>query len=259
MASVNKVINQVYETNDYSLFKQLKGNRTINMPNIRRLKDSFNIKQLENPIIVNEKFEIIDGQHRFKVCSELGLPVHYMICNNFGLQEVQMLNSNMSNWKREDYLNAYCDMGIEPYLQFRNFMHDYPEFGIASAEALLTQRLSGGHWSKTDKEHSTNNSGSIAVKYFENGDLQIPDLNLSRKQAKMIIQIKPYYDGFNRAVFVRAIIGLCRNPNFDFATFIKKLESQPNALTHCSNVGQYKELIEEIYNYRSRNKVSLKY
>lgn len=254
-----KIINQVYETNDYTIFKQLTGNRPYNMPNIKRLKDSFAKKQIENPIIVNENFEVIDGQHRLKTCSDLGLPVHFIICNNLGLQEVQMLNSNMSNWKREDYLNSYCNMGLEPYLQFRDFMNDYPEFGIAASEALLTQRLSGGSWSRTDKEHSTNNSGSIAIKYFENGDLYIPDLSLSKKQAEMILQVKTFYEGFNRATFVRAMIGLFRNPNFDFSTFIKRLEMQPTALVHCSNVGQYKELIEEIYNYRSRNKVSLKY
>lgn len=259
MAGANKVINQVYETTDYTLFKTLQGNRAINMPNIRRLKDSFLKKQLENPIIVNEKFEIIDGQHRFRVCKELGLPVHYMICNNFGLKEVQMLNSNMSNWKREDYLKAYCDMGIEPYLKFRSFMNDFPEFGIASSEALLTQKLSGGHIARQDKVHSTNASGSIAIKYFENGDLVIPDLELSYKQAKMILQIKPFYNGFYRSVFVRAMIGLFRNPNYDHATFIKRLETQPNSLGHCSTVAQYRELIEEIYNYRARNKVSLRY
>ena len=254
-----KIINQVYETYDYSIFKQLTGNRSYNMPNIRRLKDSFAKKQIENPIIVNENFEVIDGQHRLKTCTELGLPVHFIICNNLGLQEVQMLNSNMSNWKREDYLNSYCNMGLEPYLQFRDFMEDYPDFGIAACEALLTQRLSGGKLMTRDKEHSTNNSGSIAVKYFEHGDLHIPDLNLSRKQADMILQIKPFYDGFNRATFVRAMIGLFRNPNFDFKTFIKKLEMQPKALGNRNNVGQFKELIEDIYNYRSHNKVSLKY
>lgn len=254
-----KVINQVYETNDYTIFKQLAGNRPYNMPNIRRLKDSFAKKQIENPIIVNENFEVIDGQHRLKTCSELGIPVHFIICNGLGLQEVQMLNTNMSNWKKEDYLNSYCNMGLEPYLQFREFMDEYPEFGIAACEALLSQKLSGGNLSRRDKEHTTNQSGQIAIKYFENGDLHIPDLNLSRKQADMILQIKPFYNGFNRQTFVRAMISLFRHPNFDFETFIKKLEMQPTALGHCNNVGQYKELIEDIYNYRSRNKVSLKY
>ena len=46
---------------------------------------------------------------------------------------------------------------------------------------------------------------------------------------------------------------------FDLKTFIRKLELQPSALSDCSNRTQYKMLIEDIYNYKSRNKVNLRY
>jgi len=41
--------------------------------------------------------------------------------------------------------------------------------------------------------------------------------------------------------------------------FIGKLEAQPTALKKCAKVDQYVDLIEEIFNYRSQSKVSLRY
>lgn len=254
-----KVINQVMQTNDYNLFKKLEGNRNVNRVHVKRLTDNFKTKYLVCPIIVNQDYEVIDGQHRLEAAKQLELPVNFIICNDYGLQEVQLLNSNTSNWKKVDYLNAFCDLGYPEYLKFKIFMDSYPDFGIAASEAILTGLLSGTKSGSVSKDIATNASGSMAVKYFENGDLEIPDFKLSKILAQKILQIQPFYDGFNRASFVRAMLGVLRNENYDHDVFINRLKMQPNALYHCSNVGQYKQLIEDIFNYRSRSKVSLKF
>ena len=54
----------VFKTFDYGLFKNIKGNRELNPKNYKKILHSMGNKQLEIPIIVNEKYEIIDGQHR---------------------------------------------------------------------------------------------------------------------------------------------------------------------------------------------------
>jgi len=105
-----KVVNEVKETNDYSMFRTLEGNRHLNKLHVKRLKESFQKAYLLSPIIVNEKFEIIDGQHRFEAAKQLGVPINFLIAPKYGLKEAQMLNENMKNWKKEDYLNAYCDL-----------------------------------------------------------------------------------------------------------------------------------------------------
>lgn len=58
-----QVVGQVCQTNDYSLFKTLKGNRNINQAHLYRLTKSIKEKYLLSPIVVNEHFEIIDGQN----------------------------------------------------------------------------------------------------------------------------------------------------------------------------------------------------
>lgn len=257
-----KILNQVLETNDYSKFAILQGNRQVNKLHVKRLKDSFKESYLLSPIIVNQNYEIIDGQHRYYAAKELELPLRFIFCNDYSLKEVQLLNTNSSNWKKEDFLKGYCDLGYPEYLKFRKFMNAYPDFGIASCEAILTDKLtasSGKQNKSSEVKGPTNISGSYTVKYFQNGDLEINDYNKAIENAEKIMMIKPYYDGFFRPVFVRAMLGIFRINYYNHSQLISKLASNPTALQHCSNVTQYKLLIEEIYNFRSRDKVSLRF
>jgi len=256
-----KVVNQVNETNDYSMFRTLEGNRHVNKLHVKRLKESFQKAYLLSPIIVNEKFEIIDGQHRFEAAKQIGVPINFLIAPNYGLKEVQMLNENMKNWKKEDYLNAYCDLKHPEYLKFRNFMRRFTEFGMAACETILTGKLNGGSSNSTDTEFKseTNISGSFAIRYFQEGELTIPNYELSVENAEKIMMIKPYYEGFNRPTFVRAMIGIFKIEYYNHAKFIERLNANPTSLQHCANVTQYKLMVEDIYNFRSREKVSLRF
>lgn len=256
-----KKVNQVFATTDYKKFRILKGNRSVNKLHVRRLKESFKESYLLSPIIVNENLEIIDGQHRFEAAKEMNLPVHFIICEDYSLKEVQLLNTNMKNWKKEDYLNAFCDLGYPEYLKFRQFMNEYPDFAISSAETILTDSLSGGYKNTRSKDlvNVINKNGSYSIKYFQEGDLVIPDYKKSTENAEKILMIKPYYDGFNRSVFVRAMVGIFKVEDYSHSKFLERLKANPSVLQHCSNVTQYKLLIEDIYNFRSRNKVSLRF
>jgi hypothetical protein len=57
------------KTKDYARFKTLGGNRQLNELHLKRLLSSVMVKNLlfANPILVNEKFEIIDGLNRHSI------------------------------------------------------------------------------------------------------------------------------------------------------------------------------------------------
>jgi hypothetical protein len=164
----------------------------------------------------------------------------------------------MKNWKREDYLDGYCDLQYPEYLKLREFMRKYPDFPITAAEVICTQSVRNGI---QDKELGYRDANGYlqAAKYFQEGKLVIPDFRASCDIAEMILLLKPFYDGYNRALFVRSMVGMLKNENFSIAELIQKLTYQPNAIQHCTNITQYKLLIEDIYNYRRREKVSLRF
>ena len=244
---------QVQTSNDYPKFKTLIGNRKPNDLHVKRLTSSFKERYLFSPIIVNEKMQIIDGQHRFLAAKELNLPINYLVVDGYGLEEVQVLNTNTSNWKREDYLKAYCDLGVKPYLQMQQFMLDFPDFGVAIAEMILTNKVDGENANKrVDKVN-------MRMQGFQNGELTIPDLLKAYETAEKVLMFKPYYDGYNRATFVRTLITMFKNENYIHVDMISKLANNPSVLTHCANVTQYKFLLEDIFNFRRREKVNLRY
>jgi hypothetical protein len=256
-----ETVNQVYETTDYSRFKNLPGNRSINKQHVLRLVESFKTSYLMSPIIINEKSEIIDGQHRFLAAKELNLPIRFIVCNEYDLKQVQSLNTNSKNWRKEDYLKAYCDLNYPDYIKFRSFMYQYPEFGINACEVLLTDTASGSKLALSNKKliSETNKEGKYTARYFEEGKLKIKDYKKAQANAEKLLTVKPFYEGYNRLTFVRAMIGIFKIADYNHAQFLERLRSNPGMLTDCANVGHYKLLIEDIYNRRSREKISLRY
>lgn len=242
----------IKSTTEYDRFTSLTGNRDPRSLHLRRLIESFKKRYLFSPIIVNELYEIIDGQHRFWAAKELGLPVYYIVVQGYGLEEVQILNSNSADWKKLEYLKSYCDLGIKSYLWMQEFMVHYPDFGISVSEQLLTNAVSGANYMQ-------NKHMGGRKKTFQEGGLLIKDLKLAYENADKVMMFKPYYDGYNRSSFVTALIGFFKNENYNHEEMIGKVAQQPSAITHCATAMQYKILLEEIYNYKRRNKINLRY
>jgi hypothetical protein len=244
----------VQSTNNYAQFKFMGDNRDVNLLHVKRLVESFKVKQLVCPIIVNGNYEIIDGQHRYEACKELGLPVYYFVVPEYGIEEVQILNSNQKNWTKIDYLHSYCKAGRRPYLEFRQFMKDFPELSFQACERILTGFSQGRKTGNIDKK-------KVQMRDFEQGKLMIPDLNKSYVIGRKIMDFKPYYEGFYKGIFATVILALLKSKNYNHKEMMHKLSNCPIKLQDCLNVEAYKMLLEDIYNHKRLkvNKVSFRY
>jgi hypothetical protein len=258
-APLGEVISNVLSTTNYDMFNHVDGNRIVNKLHVRRLRESFKTKYLLSPIIVNSRFQIIDGQHRFNAAKELGLPINYIICPDYQLKEVQLLNTNSKNWKREDYLNAFCDLGYEHYVALRKFKNLYPEHGIENCMTLLSNKVGGLASSRKEFITETNKKGAFASRTFEEGEFKVEDYENACNMADKIRMIKPYYAYYYRRIFVITMVAMFKNKDYNHNQLITKLNHCPIPLENRINVTQQKLLIEEIYNYKSRDKVSLRY
>ncbi|HEX8333704.1 MAG TPA: ParB N-terminal domain-containing protein [Segetibacter sp.] len=251
MENHNEVF-KVFVTRDYDKFKIMADNRNINLLHVKRLVNSFNQKHLVSPIIVNEKFEVIDGQHRLRASRETNQPIHYIMIKGYGIKEVQILNTNQKNWLKIDYLHSYCAEGRKEYLEFAEFMKNFPDFGIQVSERILTG---------LSKKQGKIDGKKAQLKDFEEGKLNIPSLQNAYSVAKKVMDFKPYYEGFNRGTFVSAIISIFKNKKYNHKEMLHKLSVAPLKLSDCPNVEEYKLLIEKIYNYRrpGDDKTSFRY
>lgn len=122
----NEEAYKVYSTKDYSIFKRLVGNRDIPESRISKIVESIQtIGWVHNPIIVNEKMEVIDGQGRLTALQRLKMPVEYIIAEGAGNKECIYMNMNMVNWKLPDFIKSYAEQGNENYQRLLNLMEKY--------------------------------------------------------------------------------------------------------------------------------------
>lgn len=120
----------------------------------------------ENPIIVNEKYEVIDGQHRLEAAKSLNKPIHYIVHKGAKIEEVQLLNSAVRAWRFEDYIRSYKTAGNKNYAELEEFCNKY-KVPVGTG----VQLLSGIH----------NNRNSL-LQDFRDGKFEIHD----REEASQI-------------------------------------------------------------------------
>ena len=229
-------VNTVQVTSDYTKFQTKQGNRELNFLHLKRLTSS--VKEMDllhaNPILVNEKFEIIDGQHRFNVCQELKKPIYFLMVKGLGLTEIQILNANSKNWKMEDYVDGYCSMGMQQYCEFKKYV-ETTDLGISLLLALLC--------------------GSDNSDYTS--DLKTGKLKLTHKNRALIIlqwlkDWSEYYDGCKRRSFVLALVQLYSIKGYNHDKMMQKIKYQSAKLVDSLNTKTYLALLEEIYNFKER-------
>ena len=228
-------VNRVYKTNDYSIFNTIKGNRPLNRLHKKRLMESMTIQHLQSPIIVNKNMDIIDGQHRFESQKELNLPVYCIMMDDYGIKETHRLNSNSSDWKTSDFMEAYALQGLKDYIIYKEFYKDYG-FGHQDCLNMLTGTIK-------DRNIYT---------IFKTGNFKVTNHKDAIEIAEKIAMIAEYYDGYKRRGFVQAMQLAFNNPDYNHAKLLQKLKYKSTELVDCTNYRQYCYLLEDIYNYKTK-------
>lgn len=251
-------VNEVYKTSDLSIFKLIDGNRVPNLQHVKRLSESIRVNGMKcNPILVNEQMQVIDGQHRLMACKNTNSFVYYIIVDGYSLNEVHTLNLNQKNWTKKDFMEGYANMGVEPYIKLKSFIEKNDDFSFNDCVILCSNTSSNN--ADVSHKYKIQNPSLSKIEVFTEGTWAGKDFNIAQDWANKIRMISTYYNGYNRSVFVGTICGLFLNEKFDFNEFMHKLRLQPTALVDCANRDQYRTLIEDIYNWRSRTKINLKY
>jgi hypothetical protein len=230
-------VNTVLKTNDYSKFQTKQGNRSLNELHLKRLKNSVELNDLlhANPILVNENFEIIDGQHRFNVCRELNKPVYYLCIEGFGLPEIQILNANAKNWKMEDYIDGYCNLGFQEYCYFKNLLNK-TNLGITPLLAMFAMSGLNGD----------------SAENLKNGTLKLTNKTRGLIILQWINDWLHFYPGADRRTFILALIHLYKTKGYAHEKMMQKIKYQSTKLVDCTNAKTYIALLEEIYNFKER-------
>ena len=238
---------KIYETKDLGKFHLMHGNRPPNPRHIENISKNINeFGMLLQPILVNEKLEVIDGQHRLLAAKKSKSKIYFIIVNGYNIGQVKALNLNQKNWTNEDFLHSYADLGIDAYITLLDFISRHRVFNVNTTLCLF------GCLNSLNKSEK-----SIITGKFKEGTLILGDMKTAEKHAEQLKRLAPYHKIKHR--FCRTMINIFKNKNFVFDEFLQKLKLQPTSFVECATAEQYKDLIEKIYNYRRKNKVNLRF
>lgn len=229
-------------TNNYELFTYQPHNRDISQPHVGRIIKSIEEINLsaEFPIKVNDKYEIIDGQHRFEAWKRLGLPIYYLKSNIKPAdtdKAIIAVNANQKQWSAFEFITYWSKKGNTVYTDILNCAVAY-RLPINCAVCLVTNQ---SRVSSKDLKNGTLKAGKIP--YYEIG-VCINDFH----------EIFPHSRGH---YFIRAFLILYKSKYYNHKRHFEKFVLNRYKLKRCADKAQYLAMFEDILNWHSQKKISL--
>ena len=233
--TISKTI-KVEKTSNYDLFCIMNTNRGIDWRKVKSIADNFNDQISQStPITVNEKYEIIDGQHRFCVCQGLGKPIYYIRKNGLNIDHSIEMNKRKGDWSALDFIKSYASRGNQDYMYILNFI-ELNDISLKIALILM---------------HRTHR---MEYSRIRNGEWQMTDWSKGEENLKKIRDFKPFFINWNGSYFIKAVMRLISRKNYDHAYMINKMDYCRDMLNRTNNIENYEEMLIRIYNYRLKKK-----
>jgi len=98
------------ETKQYEKFKFVESNRDINQSNLKKVEESILKIGIQVPIVVNNNYEIIEGQHRFIALRKNKLVVPYIVSGRATVSEIDSLQESRK-WTAIDFCKSRAAKG----------------------------------------------------------------------------------------------------------------------------------------------------
>lgn len=231
---------KVQKTKSYSKFRRLEGNRKLVELRVKKIMESIKkVGYIPSPIVVNEKWEVIDGQGRLEAVKRLDIPVWFIQVPGIGVDECIAMNINQGNWTMEDYIESYAETGNISYMYLLQMVRAYKkEF---TNKVVLSVAMG-----KND------NSSKI----IKNGEFQCDDIRFNNAMKKFNY-LEKFKDALknlkgHKEYYYMALAYCYEDPEIDNERMVDKMTMMQANLIPVSSVHQALKSIEEIYNNRIR-------
>ena len=226
-------------TTDYERFKPwLPANRDIDNAHVDHLMGLIQEDGQKVPIIVNEKDQVIEGQHRLLACEKLHQPVAYMVCDKASIKDTRKMNNSQKSWKFNDYLKSYSHHTHYNHLEYTKivtFIDDYSLNNTVSLTLLCPSDYVRGR------------------RRFKEGDFQVENLKQAQEQAETLLKIKAFAPDLVRIVkFCIALFKASEKiKGFKMSTAIRQIEKNRVLFATCNNQESWLETLTKsngVYN-----------
>lgn len=231
----------IHVTSEYDKFITLGGNRQLDKGHINKLRAKIENEgnlTSEFPVVVNDKFEIIDGQHRIAALKELYYPVYYVVQKGLNLDTVRQINLGRRNWTWLDYATSYAKEGKKDYQD----LIDFNQMSGLGKKPLMQYCGYKG-----------------TLQDYQAGDFRIDDKAVTFKLLNGLAGCEEALGYSPRGNFPVALYNIMVNKDYEQSRMLKALRQYSGLLETWHTVKDWQRNIETIYNhgYSEANRVRL--
>lgn len=232
---------EIKQTTNYDQFKLCDWNRGVSENNLKKIAKSVEkVGWLKHPIMVNEDFEVIDGQHRLEYAKRNGLPIYYIVVQGADVQDCVTMNNVRATWTVADYINLFSSQGNDNYIILKNLLETYPFVSATILVAIIKNSSQGGANTSAIK------SGGFEITAKEH-DKAIEKLEMLKRCAKALLSVP----GRASALFTATAFAYdC--PGVNKVRLEKQIQTNVGIITPPANLDMAVKEIEYLYNYRGR-------
>jgi len=234
---VEEADTRVLMTTNYDQFTFLKSNRAIDENHVYRLMKLIKAEgHQKEPVIVNEKLEVISGQHRIKACEKLEMRVTYIIVPGLTIKDAREMNNSQKPWSFKDHLRCYghsTHYNHQAYKQVDSLIEEYPSLSNAVALVLLSPKTYVGAYNK-----------------FKLGTFIVEDYEFARKQASYLAEIRSPHT--RKVKFAVGWLKIIRMPTvgggrFNMITAIKHVRNNIRLVENCGPQNDWTKQLMKAY------------
>lgn len=241
---------KINETKDYSTLHFIAENRPLNTatPRFQALlasmkKHGFLPSFPLTVVLRHGRKEVIDGQNRLTAAKMLGLSVPYVIVDTNSQIDIPALNSTQRPWALSDFTASYQQRGNQHY-------HFLIEFSKRHKVSLaISASLLSGNVAHARNEYELVKEGKFVVRNVE----------IAERVMALANAIGEHVPWSRHNLLLAAISRACMVAQFNDAEFIRKIPANVSLLRRGATLADFTEMIESIYNSRSRAPIPLKF
>ena len=226
-------------------------NRDTEEKAVNNLVVSIKKKGQLQPIIVNERLEVIDGQHRLEACKILGWEVAYLISKGATIKDVVLINNTQKPWNYKDYIKTFSHKdhwNHGEYVKLQKYVETYG-FTFTICRNLLV-----GHFQAS--------AATNPQKAFEAGNFKVKDLQKAERWGSQLLKIKAFAPQLVRVgKFCMAFVKIQKLEDFSLVLAYEQIEKNVRKFDRCQNQEDWDEAMVKAYNYnlkRTNKRISIK-
>ena len=230
---------KIYPTDsEYNSLKPFKGQRSAIKDHLNKIKESIaevgSITEY-NPIRVDERGFIHDGQHTYIVHKELNLPIYVMEVPT-DWEGMITLNTNQRNWKGWDFANYWDQQGRKPYRNFLNLARMYPFVSCGVLIGIFNKNSSRRACYATD----------FRLGKLRKDTMHYAEIILTKLESLKNLSKQPPLEQKTHAKqqFQQAMLQAFDNVEFSFLNFKRGLVDTEHEL---NRLAKQVDMLEEIY------------